>query len=85
MKFEYDKTVDALYVYFQKVEVSRSESVEEGVVIDYDARGGVVGIEVLDASERIVIGDGGGDLIRKLQAKDSARERSSHPEEPPAR
>ncbi len=79
MKFEYSKTDDALYVYFQEVEVSRSEEADEGVVIDYDALGGVVGIEVLDASERVGEGDyeGVGWLVHRLLANDSERERSS--------
>ena len=53
MKFEYSKDEDALYIYFKEVEVSRSEDVDEGIIIDYDALDDVVGIEVLDASSRI--------------------------------
>ena len=53
MKFEYSKDEDALYIYFKEVEVSRSEDVDEGIVIDYDAMDDVVGIQVLDASSRI--------------------------------
>ena len=53
MKFEYSKDEDALYIYFKEVEVSRSEDVDEGIIIDYDAMDDIVGIEVLDASSRI--------------------------------
>ena len=53
MKFEYSKDEDALYIYFKEVEVSRSEDVDEGIIIDYDALDDVVGIEILDASSRI--------------------------------
>ena len=53
MKFEYSKDEDALYIYFKEVEVSRSEDVDEGIIIDYDDLDDVVGIEVLDASSRI--------------------------------
>ena len=76
MKLEYDKDVDALYVYFQEAKVSRSVDVEEGVVIDYDARGGVVGIEILDASARIgaVDCEGVGRFVRGLLANNPRRD-----------
>ncbi len=53
MKIEYSKTADALYVYFRQVEVAKSREVEEGVVIDLDKQGHIVGIEILDASKRL--------------------------------
>lgn len=55
MKIEYSKTADALYVYFKQGEVAKSKEVEEGVVVDLDAEGHIIGIEVLDASSRIGI------------------------------
>lgn len=57
MKIEYSKASDALYVYFKEVPVARSKEVEEGVVIDFDAQGHLVGIEVLDARERFGLRD----------------------------
>lgn len=53
MKIEYSKEADALYVYFREVEVAKSKEVEEGVVIDVDEKGHIVGIEILDASKRL--------------------------------
>ena len=53
MRIEYSKSADALYVYFREKEVAKSKEVEEGVVIDLDAEGHIVGIEVLDASKRL--------------------------------
>lgn len=53
MKIEYSKEADALYVYFREVDVAKSREVEEGVVIDLDENGHIVGIEVLDASRRL--------------------------------
>ena len=53
MKIEYDKRADALYVYFREIEVAKSTEVEEGVVIDLDKNGHIVGIEILDASKRL--------------------------------
>ena len=69
MKFEYSEDEDALYVYFQEVEVSRSQDVDEGIIVDYDALGDVVGIEVLDASSRIDVSDGVGRLVHRAQAQ----------------
>lgn len=57
MKIEYDKDADALYVLLREVPVVRSREVEEGVVIDLDGDGHIVGIEVLDASQRLSTAD----------------------------
>ena len=53
MKIEYSKEVDALYVHFREVVVARSKEIEEGVVIDLDENGHIIGIEILDASKRL--------------------------------
>lgn len=57
MRIEYSKAADALYVYFKQTEVAKSKEVEEGVVIDFDAGGHLIGIEVLDASVRFELKD----------------------------
>ena len=77
MKVEYSADEDALYVYLKEVEVSRSEDVDEGIIVDYDAMDDVVGIEVLDASSRIDVSDckGVGRLVDRLLTQDTARER----------
>jgi uncharacterized protein YuzE len=53
VKIEYSKGVDALYIHLRDVPVAESRDVEEGVTLDFDAEGHVVGLEVLDASERL--------------------------------
>ncbi len=53
MKIEYSKEADALYVYFREVKVTKSKEVEEGVIVDLDRKGHIVGIEILDASKRL--------------------------------
>jgi len=52
VKIEYSEDVDALYVYLQEVEVARSEEPADGIVVDLDQNGAVLGIEILDASDR---------------------------------
>jgi len=56
MKTLYDPDVDALYVRFADTPVSESEEVSAGVVLDYDANGRIVAIELLDASKHITPG-----------------------------
>ena len=53
MKIEYSQTADALYVYFREVEAARSDDIAEGVVVDFDAQGQIVGIEILDVRSRL--------------------------------
>jgi len=55
MKIEYSKDADALYVYFREVAVAKSKEIEEGVVVDFDEDGHIVGIEILDARKRLTI------------------------------
>jgi len=57
MRIEYSKSADALYVYFKQTEVAKSKEIEEGVVVDFDSDGRLVGIEVLDASLRFSLQD----------------------------
>jgi len=53
MKIEYDREVDALYILLRDVQPANTADIEEGVTVDLDAQGHIVGIEVLDASERL--------------------------------
>lgn len=52
MRFHYDKKADALYIRFNENPYSESDEVKEGVIFDYDSRGKIIGIEILDASRR---------------------------------
>jgi uncharacterized protein YuzE len=52
MKFEYDKEVDALYIRIEEVKIARTEELAEGVNLDFDTQGRLVGIEILNALER---------------------------------
>jgi uncharacterized protein YuzE len=52
LKIEYDKEVDALYIRIQEKPVSRTQEVSEGVNLDFDAEGRLIGLEVLGATER---------------------------------
>ncbi len=57
MKIEYSKNVDALYVKFREVKIADSMDIEEGVTVDLDENGHIVGIEILDASEKLELSE----------------------------
>jgi uncharacterized protein YuzE len=57
MKIEYDKDVDALYVRLQEKYVDRTTEIEEGINIDFDENGKLIGIEILDATDRYSLAD----------------------------
>ena len=52
MKLEYYQQADAMYIRLRAANVAESEEVHPGVVLDFDAHGEVVGIELLDGSQR---------------------------------
>jgi uncharacterized protein YuzE len=57
MKIEYSKGVDALYIKLREAEIEDSIDIEEGVTVDLDGNGHIVGIEILDASEKLDASD----------------------------
>ena len=53
MKITYDKEVDALYIRLRNATPSDSKDIEEGVTVNLDKEGHIVGIEILNASEKL--------------------------------
>ncbi len=53
MKVNYDTKTDTLTVMFRDVPVAESDEDKPSVILDYDADGNIVSIEVLDASRRV--------------------------------
>lgn len=45
----YDAEADAAYIRFSPGTVAESEEVSDGIVLDYDADGRILGMEVLQA------------------------------------
>ncbi|MBN2026443.1 MAG: DUF2283 domain-containing protein [Actinobacteria bacterium] len=53
MRLRIDQQNDALYFRLDESEIVESEEVQPGVILDYDANGNVIGIEMLDLSKRV--------------------------------
>lgn len=53
MKIEYSKDIDALYIRLREATITDSIDIEEGVTVDLDENRHIVGIEILDASEKL--------------------------------
>jgi len=53
MKVFYDPEVDVLRILFSNNPVEESDEDRPGVIIDYDVKGNIVGLEVLEASKRM--------------------------------
>jgi uncharacterized protein YuzE len=54
MRLKVDKESDALYFRLDEASIVESEEVKPGVILDYNAEGKVVGIEILNLSSRML-------------------------------
>jgi uncharacterized protein YuzE len=52
MRVRVDREADAVYVHLTDRAIRDSAEVADGIVLDYDDEGRIVGVEVLDASKR---------------------------------
>ena len=53
MKVTYNPEVDVLRILLSDAPIEESDEDKPGVILDYDKQGNIVGLEILEASERI--------------------------------
>ena len=54
MVIRYDKELDIVYIRFSEKKIEESNEDKPGIILDYDIEGSIVGIEVLNASSKMV-------------------------------
>jgi len=57
MEISYDKTADALSIWFKDVKSEKTIDVTEDIFVDIDNKGRLAGIEVLHASQKMDLSD----------------------------
>ena len=53
MKLNYHADTDSLYIDLSELPSTKSQEISEGVVLDYDADGNLVGIDIDNASRKV--------------------------------
>jgi uncharacterized protein YuzE len=53
MRIQIDRNADAAYIRLSETAIAESEQVQSGIVLDFDASGEVVGIELLEVSQHM--------------------------------
>ncbi len=56
MKISYYPDTDSLYIDLSEQPSAESREISEGVVLDYDAEGRLVGIDIDNASKKVELG-----------------------------
>ncbi|MBC8182155.1 DUF2283 domain-containing protein [candidate division KSB1 bacterium] len=57
MEISYDKTADALSIWFAGVTSQKTIDISKDIFVDIDAAGRLAGIEILHASEKVNLPD----------------------------
>ncbi|NVM38198.1 MAG: DUF2283 domain-containing protein [Candidatus Lokiarchaeota archaeon] len=52
MDFSFDKMANALYIRFSSEKASDSDEIADGIIIDYGKNENIVGVEILNFTER---------------------------------
>ncbi len=52
MYITYDKESDVLYIKYKDEKIVESDEISKGIIVDYNEKGEIVGIEILNFKER---------------------------------
>lgn len=58
MKVIYDRDSDTLTLILKDVPIEESDEQKEGVILDYDSKGDLVSVEILNASRKVAEPEG---------------------------
>lgn len=53
MRMHYSQDADAIYIRLKEDPVHNTDEVAEDIIMDFDDKGHVIGIEILSASEKV--------------------------------
>ncbi len=53
MRMHYSQDADAIYIRLKEDRIHNTDAVTEDIIMDYDDKGNVIGIEILSASEKV--------------------------------
>ena len=68
MKIRYDPKSDILYILIKEGEVSDTDEIDEDVWIEYDKDGNIIGIELWNASEKVI-----SNILKEIKNLDKAK------------
>ena len=66
MKLNYHPETDSLYIDLSEKQSVETREISEGILLDYDANGNLVGIDIDNASKKVQLNDL---LLSKLPSK----------------
>jgi uncharacterized protein YuzE len=53
MRMHYSKAADAIYIRLKEDPIYNTDEITPDIIMDYDDKGNVIGIEILSASEKV--------------------------------
>ena len=68
MKLEYDPQADAIYLRLKDAEIASTREVEDNLIVDLDASGRMIGIELLFVSDYLAPEDIDSFTVTNLRA-----------------
>lgn len=68
MKLEYDPQADAIYLRLKDAEIASTREVEDNLIVDLDAAGRMIGIELLFVSDYLAPEDIDSFTVTNLRA-----------------